>query len=237
MKTFYYIFILILLNACSTPDYKICEFETKDFELKLYHDILTELIEQHFHNGYLNQVSAELANKYPNPTLDFADTAEFRKDLILLQNKLFNDTAKFETIHYCPSNMNGPWKYFYSDTLDFYTVVKTDTTKYMRELKAFLTSFSPNLKSVADTLATPQTKYTSENFKLCTSKVASCEHYSEGDIGVISFSRVFMNSDKTKALLYYEFICGGKCGKGEIILIQYINERWTIKNVLQLWIS
>jgi hypothetical protein len=215
----------------------MCEFETQDLELKLYHNILTELIEQHFHNGYLRQVAGELADKYPNPTLDFADTAEFCRDVILLQNKLFNDTSKFETIYYCPSLSMGPWKYIYSDTTDFYTLIKADTTKYMRELKTVLTSFSSNWESVADTLAKPQTKYTSESFKLCTSKVAACEHYSESNIGVISFSRVFMNSDQTKGLLYYEFMCGGKCGKGEIILVQYINERWTIKNVIQLWIS
>lgn len=231
MRVAYYILILIVLNACSTPEYKICEFETKDFELKLYHDILTELIEQHFHNGYLRQVAGELADKYPNPTLDFADTAEFNRDVILLQNKLFNDTSKFETICYHQSLQVRPWEHYYS------ALSKSDTTKYIRELNALLKSFSPNWESVADTLTKPQTKYTGDSFKLCTSKVTSCEHYHDSDIGVISFSRVYMNNDKTKGLLYYEFMCGGKCGKGEIILVQYINERWTIKNVIQLWIS
>jgi len=237
MRTAYYILILILLIACSKPQYKICEFETTDIELKLYHDILTELIEQHFHNGYLRQVAIEFADKYPNPTLDFADTAEFNRDVILLQNKLFNDTSKFGTICYRPTLASGPWKYFFSNTSDFLTSARADTTKHMRNVKELLTSFSSNWESVADTLAKPQTKYTSESFKLCTSKVVSCEHYYESSLGVISFSRVYMNNNKTKGLLYYEFMCGGKCGKGEIILVQYMNERWTINNIIQLWIS
>jgi hypothetical protein len=107
MRLVYYILILNAFNSCSTPEYKICEFETEDADLKLYHNILTELIEQHFYNGYLAQVSSELESKYPNPSIDFADTAEFQKDLILLQNKLFNDTAKFETICYRPALKHG----------------------------------------------------------------------------------------------------------------------------------
>ena len=238
MRTIYYILILIVLYSCSRPEYKICEFETHDKELKLYHDVLTELIEKHFYNRYLNQViTKELKEKYPNSTIDFSDTAEFNDDLILLQNKLFNDTAKFETICYRPTLVNGPWRYFYSDTTDFFTLAKADTAKYMRDIKAFLTSFSPRWKSVADTIGQPQTRYTSENFNLCTSKVIPCGHYNEADIGVVSFSKVFLNGDKTKGLLYYEFTCGGKCGMGEIILVEFVKQRWTIKKIKQLWIS
>ena len=237
MRTVYCILILIALCSCSTPEYKICEFETKDPELKLYHDILTELIEQHFYNGYLGEVSSELESKYPNRTIDFADTAEFKKDMILLQNKLFNNTAKFKTICYRPTLKNGPWKYFYSDTADFFTLAKADTAKYMGDIKAFLTSFSLQWESVADTIAQPQTRYTGESFNLCTSKVIPCGHYNEADIGVVGFSKVFYNGPKNKGLLYYEFTCGGKCGMGEIILVEFVNKRWTIKQVSQLWIS
>ncbi|HTF16766.1 MAG TPA: hypothetical protein VK658_01770 [Chryseolinea sp.] len=140
MKTVYYISILIVLYSCSTPKYEICEVETQDKELKLYHDVLTELIENHFYNGYLNQVITK--DKYPNPTIDFADTAEFNNDLILLQNQLFNDTAKFETICYRPTLQDGPWNYFYSDSTDFITMAKTDSTQRLRDIKTFLTTFS-----------------------------------------------------------------------------------------------
>ena len=83
----------------------------------------------------------------------------------------------------------------------------------------------------------PQTKYSGESFKLCTSKVISCEHFYESDIGVVSFSKSFMNDDNTRGILYYEFTCGGKCGMGEIIVVELVSNRWVIKKVNQLWIS
>ncbi len=64
---------------------------TTDNELKLYHDILTELIEQHFLNSFLAKVSGELEGKYP-AILDFSDTAAFRKD----QDIDFLTTSKAE---------------------------------------------------------------------------------------------------------------------------------------------
>ena len=99
MKTTFLIPINFILS-CSTPEYKVCEFEMDDKELKLYHDILTELIEHRFYNRYLGNVSGELEEKYPGPTIEFADTSEFDKDLILLQNKIFRDSSQFETICY-----------------------------------------------------------------------------------------------------------------------------------------
>lgn len=237
MKTAAYLLILAILCACSSPEYKICGFETDDKELKLYHDVLSELVERHFYNRYLNQViTKELKEKYPGSTIEFEDTTEFKNDLILLQNKLFNDTIKFETICY-GTLLAGPWKHGYSDSDDFVAMAKNDTTQGVREIKEFLTVFSSNWESVADTLAKPQTKYTSENFKLCTSKVISCEKFLQSDIGAVSFSKVFMNEDNTKGLLYYDFMCGGKCGKGEIILVEFHDQHWTIKKTIQLWIS
>jgi len=230
------ILILILLFSCSAPEYRTCEFTTNDNELKLYHDILTELIEQHFFNGYLAKVSGELEGKYPS-TLDFSDTAAFRKDVIRLQNKVFNDTSKFATLCYRQTLRSGPWKYFYSENTDFFSTAKTDTTKYWLDIKAFLTSFSSNWQTVADTIAKPQTNYTSESFKLCTSKLVACERFNESDIGVVGLSKVFMSDKRDQGLLYYEFTCGGKCGKCEIILVQYIKNRWTIKKILNLWLS
>jgi hypothetical protein len=229
------ILIFILLFSCSAPEYKTCEFTTTDNELKLYHDILTELIEQHFLNSFLAKVSGELEGKYP-AILDFSDTAAFQKDLIQLQNKVFNDTSKFATLCYQPTLKSGPWRYFNSQDIDFLTTSKAEP-KYWNDIKAFLTSFSSSWKAVADTIAKSQTKYTSKSFKLCTSKLVACERFNESDIGVVSLSKVFMNDKRDQGLLYYEFTCGGKCGMGEIVLVQYIKKWWTIKKVLNLWIS
>ena len=104
-------------------------------------------------------------------------------------------------------------------------------------LDAFLESFSSAWESVADTIALSQTKYTGDNFRLCTSKVVPGSRFYECDIGVVAFSKVFLNENKTKGVLYYEYMCGGKCGMGEIILVELVEEHWKIKEVHQLWIS
>jgi hypothetical protein len=93
------------------------------------------------------------------------------------------------------------------------------------------------LEAVADTIAKPQTKYTAESFKLCTSKVIPCEHFYESSIGVVSFSKAFLSDDRTKGVLYYEFTCDTKCGVGEILAIEFKDQRWIIKKVYNLWIS
>lgn len=226
----------ILSISCSTPEYKICEFETSDPDLKLYHSILTELIEQHFYNRYLEQVSEGLLDKYP-PVLEFSDTAAFKEALVLAQNKVFNDTAKFETICYRPSFENGPWLWFNEKQEDLSSSIKNDTTGIWRNFREEFPVFAKSVDSAAHTIANPQTKYTSDDFRLCTSKIISCGHFYDSGIGVVSLSKVFLNEDKSKGLMYYEFTCGGLCGKGEILYIEEINHRWTIRKVMLIWIS
>ena len=223
MKTAAYLLSLTILYSCSSPEYKICDFETDDKELKLYHDVLSELVERHFYNGYLNQViTKELREKYPGWDIEFEDTTEFKNDLILLQNKLFNDTAKFETICYRTTLFAGPWKHGYSGSDDFVAMAKNDTTQGVREIKEFLTVFSSNWESVADTLAKPQTKYTGENFKLCTSKVVSCEKFFQSDIGAVSFSKVFMNEDNTKGFYIMTLCVAGNVAKAKSYWLNFM---------------
>jgi hypothetical protein len=224
MKTIFQILILIFIFSCSTPEYKICEFETEDKELKLYNDILTELIEQRFYHGYLINISEELGSKY-SPTLDYSDTVALKKNLILAQNQLFNDTAKFETICYSQELQFGPWTHY-----------SNDTTKELI-LRDLIKDVSSNWKQVAGTLASVQDKYSPQDFHLCTSKIIPFRQWKDCGIGKVSFSKLVTNDTKTKGLLYFEFNCGGNCGFGEIILVEKSKGRWTIKNTNQLWIS
>jgi hypothetical protein len=150
MRTFFLLFIVFSFS-CSPPEYKICEFVTQDKELKLYHDLLTELIEQHFYNGYLRKlmITTELKEKYPDyPIIDNGDTAEFHEDRILLQNRIFNDTSKFETICYKTTIEYGPWTYFYSDKRDSFLKAEMDTTKQWRDIKAMLNSVSQSWRQL-----------------------------------------------------------------------------------------
>lgn len=61
--------------------------------------------------------------------------------------------------------------------------------------------------------------------------------YYDWDIGKIAFSRIIFQDSKQKAMLYYEFICGGKCGFGEVLLVEEIGKRWVFRGRQELWIS
>lgn len=60
--------------------------------------------------------------------------------------------------------------------------------------------------------------------------------YGEG-IGVISFSRIYFDEKGSKAILFYEFNCGPKCGSGEIVFLERENGKWKIVEYKRIWDS
>ena len=58
-------------------------------------------------------------------------------------------------------------------------------------------------------------------------------HYS----GFFSFSRVGFNSDKTKAMMVFEYNYAPLCGSGDILVFEKIDGNWEIINSMELWIS
>ena len=54
---------------------------------------------------------------------------------------------------------------------------------------------------------------------------------------IISYSRIFYNKDKTKALFYFESYCSGLCGAGMIVLMEKEDEIWKIKSIINNWVS
>lgn len=56
-------------------------------------------------------------------------------------------------------------------------------------------------------------------------------------IGFSKYSRIIFNEDGTKALFYFEFVCGGLCGIGSLIYAEKVNEHWTIIQQEGLWVS
>lgn len=60
--------------------------------------------------------------------------------------------------------------------------------------------------------------------------------YGEG-MGVISFSRTYFDEKGGKAILFYEFNCGPKCGAGEIVFLERESGRWKIVEYKRIWDS
>jgi hypothetical protein len=54
-------------------------------------------------------------------------------------------------------------------------------------------------------------------------------------LGIFSFSKPFFNREKNMAAIYYEYVCGGKCGSGNLSVFELIDGRWKLKNEFGFW--
>ena len=56
--------------------------------------------------------------------------------------------------------------------------------------------------------------------------------------GYSSWSRISYGNDGRQALLYYEYHCGGLCGRGDLVLLaRDDDDKWHVRQVLNFWIS
>lgn len=55
--------------------------------------------------------------------------------------------------------------------------------------------------------------------------------------GIITFSRVGFNKERTQALVYVGIGCGGLCGDGSFMFLEKINGKWSIRGNKNLWVS
>jgi hypothetical protein len=53
--------------------------------------------------------------------------------------------------------------------------------------------------------------------------------------GILSFSRVGFNEQKTHAILYVEKICGYLCGTGSYLFYYKISDSWKVGSIFRVW--
>lgn len=212
--------ILTLYSCHYKYEYKICDFNTSDQQLKIYNGILNELIEHRFLNRFLGKDIEQLEMEYAS---DNPDITKISRKTIQLQNQLFGDTARF-----CIIFLDTIFKPYYPS----WTYLQKDTGQFALKFKKLISSFSSNGQAVMDSLNSMQDRYLPDDFHLCTAKILSLREIKnqEGEcgIGVVSFSKLFLNQSKTKGLLYYSFYCGDLCGNGGLLVIEKIKDRWMI---------
>lgn len=62
--------------------------------------------------------------------------------------------------------------------------------------------------------------------------------YNKHDIvGVAAFSRIVFDKDKSRACLYYSFLCSSECGEGHMVFLERVNDHWTIVHARHLWVA
>jgi hypothetical protein len=56
-------------------------------------------------------------------------------------------------------------------------------------------------------------------------------------IGILSFSNIAYNATKTQATLEMTHGCGSLCGEGRVIVLQKVNNEWTVITSKTTWMS
>lgn len=228
MGAFFFLMFLLLGLASCIHEYKYCNCGSTDERLRAYNDVINELVERRFYNFYLGKDEERVFKAYVAKP---ADTAKLRAEIIGLQNEIYGDTSRFCTLYLDTILRPG------FENLKYY---ETDTGEYSTQFTNIISLISNNKQAIIDSLNERQTKYSSANFSLCSSKmVAIGDAYKKSSnciIGKISLSKLFLNEERNKGVLYYEFRCGGLCGKGELLLIEKSNGRWHIYRSLRSWI-
>jgi hypothetical protein len=193
-------------------------------------------------------IQQEFDKQFPQGFYGEKDTSVIKRMLAtqealeaIQQHRLFNDSARFKTIYLSTDSRRGLYPFTLPPASQpaeipdafvrinsrinslFSQVVPSDTSVAMQQLNALQSSVYP------------------ADFQLCTAKITSRpsnrKRPFDWDITTVSFSKIVFNATQTKALLRYDMNCGGKCGFGEILLVEKVNGNWHIKQAEQLWIS
>jgi hypothetical protein len=58
-----------------------------------------------------------------------------------------------------------------------------------------------------------------------------------GSSDLISFSNIGFNDEHNQAFVYVARTCRGLCGEGNYVLLQKVNDKWEIRQEINLWVS
>ena len=221
MKRIFVIFVLLTTLCCFNEERK-ASFQTTDVRLSVYKSILDELVTKHFYNLYLGADFEKLEEKFHYKR----DNPDYLRELDTLRRRVNSDTLmqsaiclrhEFSAINRTQLGSESP----------------KDSASIQAGLRQMFQQVPMDYKVVHDSLVTPQQKFLADDFKPSSYRVKT-RHCS---IGIISFSNIYFNKERNKGFLYYEFDCGEKCGKGEVLLIAKQDGLWTIEKWIRMWIS
>lgn len=181
--------------------------------LSVYNDVLNDLVENHLYNQYLGRewelIFVDLVKNRIDSTLYFKQLNDLKNTIIV------NDTLKGTL--YVNDVFNG-----YDRDIKFLNLPKefqVDEVEKQISKKNHL-----------------ELEYLKSNFVKLKSLSKKKEDISKlFEVGVLSLSKIVFNEDNTTGILYFEFICGEKCGEGSLITIKKINNKWDVKKEYTLW--
>ena len=100
------ILIIFVFSSCKR-EYKKCHCNSTNDEIKAYSEILNEIVDHRTYNYYLGKDEERIFKDY---VAHRDDTSRIDKEVIRLQNNLFNDTARLIPSRICSACQISPIK-------------------------------------------------------------------------------------------------------------------------------
>ncbi|MCC3160264.1 hypothetical protein LJ737_23710 [Hymenobacter sp. 15J16-1T3B] len=210
-------------------------------QLRVYNDVLTQLVEQRWNDRYLGPDEPRIQQARSKAHFHGADTTGLQREINRLRLLLRRHPERQGTV--CLLADFRPvlpeWAYFEGEG---------GLTPFGGTLRAMLQAVAGGATRAAlDSLRTGPPQLRASELLLPTARVqpapaprsgANYDWYLQGcSIGMVSVSRLVFNAAQTKCLLAYNFYCGGKCGQGELLVVEKRGGHWIIVAAQQCWES
>jgi hypothetical protein len=212
--------ISLIFFSCAKEKEK-CSFQHSDKEMAIYNDVLIEMVEHFFYNRYLG-------DEWKKVKTDGMDSVQIAQKQSELQKLIFGDSLKYRNV-------------FLVDTVTEEKNLKFDKMDDYDGLDKLAKELSSNKTEILSSINVPKFNYKAKEFHSCTFNVKSITAFEEdelkNEIGIVNFSKVFINQNRDEGVLCCNFRCGGLCGRGYILRIKKNGNRWKIVEFHTTWIS
>ena len=203
---------------------------TIDEKLKLYGDVLDQVITEHFYDLCMP----------PNEVRDTARSDLFKGKITEVKFLRISDSLKRirkNALPKCVVDYTNEFQIF-SDVDELPDDIKATINERLKG-KFFDDNFTnESISTVTDSISKPAELRAAdlavEYMEIRSWITRQDKPYGEG-IGVIALSTVYFNSQADKAVLYYEFTCGPYCGSGDVVFLEKTVNMWAVIEYKRVW--
>ena len=225
MKCVFSIAILMGLLGCVSSSFS-------DERLKLYDDVLSQLIDDRYCH-YCSEPGNFIKGKYEEFIEGRIDSVAYFNTLDSLK-LLQNDSKK------CLLEYSEGLNIFYIEEDKVDPSIRSSIQRNLQD--PFIVNHFKSIQAAAivDTLALKAAITANDLSAGCMEiipYVRNPENPFKNGTGVLGFSKIYFNHELNSAVVYYEFMCGRSCGRGEILFLEKVNSRWRINKYTRIWDS
>lgn len=182
----------------------------------IYNSVLKILLKKNMYNRYLGENGHDLNLKLIKKEID---SASYLKKINELTNKIINNNSLKRSL-------------FINDNTFKNVSNKINTLKFPKEFRIDSVKANQKLNKVHGL-----------SIKFFKSDLAYIKSISElntkedvrSNIGILTFSKLYINTKEDYGLLYFEFVCGNTCGEADVILLKKVENQWRIEKLYSIW--